>query len=303
MTELTFDRDFDPAYGSAVQVAPRVQRVTCQNPSPLTFFGTNSYLIGENEVAVLDPGPENDDHLAALLSAIGGRPVKAILVSHTHVDHSPLSRKLQAKTKAPIFGCPPHMRAEAFSDMPENPMEASADLDYQPDRILGEGERFHVDSLELEVVPTPGHTVNHLAFALTEQDLLFPADHVMAWATTVVAPPDGAMGLYMNSIERLLERPERRYLPAHGGEIAKAHQYLEGLRAHRLSREAAIIERLKAGDKTIPEMVEVIYADVARNLHGAAALNVLAHLEELCARGEVDCEGPISLESYYRFLA
>ncbi|OKL42591.1 MBL fold metallo-hydrolase [Pseudovibrio exalbescens] len=303
MAQLRFNRDFDPRYGSAVTVAPKIQRITCQNPSPLTFHGTNTFLIGEEEVAVLDPGPEDNRHLATIMDAIGDRKVSAILISHTHIDHSPLSRRLQAETQAPIYGCAPHSRAEAFRDMPENPMEASADHAYEPDQELLDSDQLEIDGLLIEVVATPGHTINHLSFALPEQGLLFPADHVMAWSTSVVAPPDGSMGHYMASIDRLLERAEGHYFPAHGGELRDAHRYLEGLKAHRQSRETAVIGRLRAGDTHIPQMVANIYADVDKKLHGAAALNVLAHLEDLSSRGVVATSGPVSLEASYRLTA
>ncbi|WP_310621004.1 MBL fold metallo-hydrolase [Flexibacterium corallicola] len=300
MNDLVYNRQFTPNYGVPVKINEHIHRITCQNAGPLTFFGTNTFLLGSNELAIIDPGPMNTAHLEALIAAIAGRPVKCILISHTHVDHSPLSRSLAEKTGAPIWGAPKHHRAPAFAEMPENPLEASADTDYEPDMVLEDGDEIIVDNIRVETLATPGHTINHLSFALPDSDIIFAADHVMAWSTTGVAPPDGSMTHYMNSLEKFIERDHCRFLPAHGGEVLDPPKYLRALKSHRQEREGAILKEINSGTGKIHEMVTSIYTDVDKKLHGAAALNVLAHLEDLVSRDLVICEGPLSLSSQYK---
>ena len=276
---LEFSRTFDPHYGEAVKVAPNVRRLTATNSGPFTFTGTNSFIIGEGRVAILDPGPDDPGHVRALLDALAGESVEAILVSHTHCDHSPAARPLQAGEV--------------------NRLDASADRDFKPDEVLADGAQFSVGDVTLEAVATPGHTANHLAFSMPETGILFSGDHVMAWSTTIVAPPDGAMGDYMASLERLLARDERLYLPAHGGPVADPARYVRGLRTHRKMRERAIVERLQKGDRTIAGIVQNIYRDVDPKLHGAAALSVFAHLEELVGRGLVSTADTVRLDGEF----
>ena len=237
---LKFDRDFEPRTGAAVEVAPGVRRVTAPNAGPFTFHGTNTFLIGRDPLAILDPGPADPAHLDALIYAIGSARVGHILVSHTHRDHSPGARLLQARTDAPILAAGPHRPARPARPGEELRLDASADLEFSPDEALADGGMVEGPGYRLEAVATPGHTGNHLAFALAGTDILFSGDHVMGWSTTVVAPPDGAMADYMASLDRLLERPESRYLPAHGGPIGNAHAYVRALRAHRKMREGAL---------------------------------------------------------------
>lgn len=287
MVSLRHDRDFDPRHGEVVEISAAVRRLTAPNRGPFTWHGTNSYLIGRDEVAVLDPGPADPDHVRALIAAAGESRISAILVSHTHVDHSPGARLMKEMTGAPLVGCGPHRAARALLPGETNPLDASADTDYAPDRELRGGDSITIDGLTLTAVETPGHTANHLAFALDEGRVLFSADHVMAWSTSIVAPPDGSMSAYMASLARLSERDDASYLPGHGGAVADPANYVAGLAAHRQAREKAILDRLTAGDRTIPEMVATIYADVDRSLHGAAALSVLAQVEWLIERGLV----------------
>jgi glyoxylase-like metal-dependent hydrolase (beta-lactamase superfamily II) len=296
---IPFNRDFEPRHGEAVSVAPGVRRVTAPNPGPFTFHGTNTYLIGDEEVAVLDPGPADEAHVEALVKAIGAAGVKHILVSHTHRDHSPAARLLQARTGAPILAAGPHRPARAARGTATGSPDAGADLEFAPDVTLADGNGVEGSGYRLEAVATPGHAANHLAFALSGTDLLFSGDHVMAWATTVVAPPDGAMGDYMASLERLLARPQTRYLPAHGGPVRDAHAFVRALRAHRRMRERAIVERLQRGDTTIPEILARIYGEVDPALKGAAALSTFAHLEHLHARGIVASDPELSLLGRY----
>lgn len=296
---LDFDITFEPAYGEAVPVAPGVARMTAENPSAFTFHGTNSYIVGTDTLAVIDPGPEDENHLRALLRAIAGRPVSHILVSHTHVDHSPLAARLAAETGAPVLAEGPHRPARPLRIGEVNPLDASGDDAFAPDVALQDGQLVEGDGWALRAVFTPGHTANHLAFALEGADILFSADHVMAWSTSIVAPPDGAMGDYMASLDKLLARDDRLYLPGHGGPVTQPAAFLRGLKAHRRMRERAIIERLRMGDRTVGEMVAAIYRDVDPRLRGAAGLSVLAHLEDLAGRGAVEVEGEPSIDGAF----
>lgn len=296
---LEFSRTFDPHYGEAVKVAPNVRRLTATNSGPFTFTGTNSFIIGEGRVAILDPGPDDPGHVRALLDALAGESVEAILVSHTHCDHSPGARYLREATGAPVLAAGPHVAARPLQAGEVNRLDASADRDFKPDEVLADGAQFSVGDVTLEAVATPGHTANHLAFSMPETGILFSGDHVMAWSTTIVAPPDGAMGDYMASLERLLARDERLYLPAHGGPVADPARYVRGLRTHRKMRERAIVERLQKGDRTIAGIVQNIYRDVDPKLHGAAALSVFAHLEELVGRGLVSTADTVRLDGEF----
>lgn len=298
--DLAFDRVFQPAYGEAVPVAPGVERITVNNPSPFTFHGTNSYIVGHDTVCVIDPGPEDEPHFQALMRALDGRRVSHIAVSHTHRDHSPLARRLKAATGALTVAEGPHRPARPLHDGEINPFGESSDVEFLPDIVLGEGDRIEGDGWTLSAILTPGHTANHAAFALEGTGIVFSADHVMAWATSIVAPPDGAMADYMASLERLLERDDRLYLPGHGGPVHEPAAFLRGLRTHRRMRERAVLERIRAGDRLIPDMVRAIYRDTDVRLHGAAALSVLAHLEDLVEKGRVVTDGPPRLSGVYR---
>ncbi|MGO7321848.1 MBL fold metallo-hydrolase [Rhizobium ruizarguesonis] len=300
MDSPAFDLAFEPAYGQAVPVVSGVERVTVNNPGPFTFFGTNSYIVGASSVAVIDPGPEDEAHYQALMAALGGRAVTHIVVSHTHRDHSPLSRRLQAATGAVTVGQGPHRPARPLREGEINPFSESSDLSFVPDITLGDGESLSGDGWALSAVLTPGHTANHAAFALAGRDILFSGDHVMAWSTSIVAPPDGSMADYMESLERLIERDDRLLLPGHGGVVTEPSTFLKALKAHRLRREQAVLARVQAGDGRITDMVKVIYRDTDPKLHGAAALSVLAHIEDLLERGEIAADGPPSLAALYR---
>ena len=300
MSAPEFNKSFDPQYGEAITLAPGIQRMTVNNPSPFTYHGTNTYIVGEDEVAVIDPGPNNVAHFDALLEALRGRKVSHIFVSHTHADHSPLARKLKDATGAPVLAEGAHRPARALHIGEQNPLDASADHEFAPDEVLAHGDIVHGKDWSLEAVFTPGHTANHMAFALTGENILFSADHVMAWATSIVAPPDGAMVDYMKSLETLLQRKETIYFPGHGGRVKEAPKFVRALRTHRRMRERAILERIKAGDRLITEMVARIYRDTDPRLHGAAALSVLAHIEDLVSRGAVLTTGPVSIDGEFQ---
>jgi glyoxylase-like metal-dependent hydrolase (beta-lactamase superfamily II) len=277
----------DAPTGLAIALEPLVTRILAGNPSPFTHTGTQTYLVGTRDVAVIDPGPDDADHIAALVAAIDGRPVRAILCTHTHRDHSPAAPALKAATGAPIIGCAPLALSDAGPRA-----DASFDTGYAPDRVLGDGEQVAGDRWTLTAVATPGHTSNHLCFALEESGALFTGDHVMGWSTTVVAPPDGNMAAYMSSLERLMGREQDRiYYPAHGDPIENPRRFVRGLAGHRKQREGQILRLLGEGIEAVPAMVQRMYVGLDPRLHGAAGRSVLAHLLDLEDRGRVASAG------------
>ncbi|ADZ71705.1 MBL fold metallo-hydrolase [Polymorphum gilvum] len=300
MAKLIHDRSFDPRHGEAVEVADGVRRLTVANPGPFTFHGTNTYLVGERDVVVIDPGPQDAPHLDAILRATAGARIAAILVSHTHKDHSPAAADLRARTGAPVYGCGPHRAARGLALGEINPLDASCDLDYRPDRVLVDGERITLGGAVFEAVETPGHTANHLAFALPDEGILFSADHVMVWSTSIVAPPDGSMQAYMDSLDKLLARSEDLYFPGHGGPVRAAADYVTALKVHRHDRERAILDALGRGPGAIRALVDTIYKGLDPALKPAAALSVFAQIENLVDRGLVACAGTPTLNSEYR---
>jgi len=266
-----------------MRLSPLVTRILAPNPSPFTFEGTQSYLVGTEDVAVIDPGPADEAHLAALTAAIAGRPVRAILCTHTHRDHSPAAAPLAARTGAPVIGCAPLTLED------EGPRaDAAFDPDYAPDRVLADGETLAGVDWALTAVATPGHTSNHLCYALESEQALFTGDHVMGWSTTVVSPPDGDMGAYLASLDRLLARDDAVYYPAHGAPIAQPRRLVRGTLGHRRMREGQILRHLERhgpAPALIPDMVRAMYAGIDPRLHGAAGRSVLAHLIDLERRG------------------
>jgi len=270
--------------GACERLEPLVRRVLAPNASPFTYTGTQTYLIGTDEaLAVIDPGPDEPGHLAALEACIGGAQVVAIACTHTHRDHSPAARPLAKRTGAPIVGCAPL----ALEDTGPR-VEASFDFDYAPDRVLAEGERIDGSDWTLTALAAPGHTSNHLCFALEESGALFTGDHVMGWSTTVVAPPDGDMADYMASLDKLYRRDDRIYYPAHGPAVEKPRQLVRGMIGHRRQRERQILRLLGEAPRTASALVPAMYAGLDERLHRAAAQSVLAHLIDLERRGEVD---------------
>lgn len=298
--DIAFDRNFDLAPGHVEEVAPGVRRLVCDNPGPFTFKGTVSYIVGRGEVAIIDPGPDDPRHVAALLDAVRNETVTHVFVTHTHMDHSPAAARVKAATGAITLAEGPHRAARPLHIGEAKRLEASADHDFTPDHALADGEVIDGKGFAIEAVATPGHTANHMAFALRGTDLLFSGDHVMAWNTSIIAPPDGAMSDYMGSLDRLLRRDERVYLPGHGGAIGEAVPFVRQYIAHRHAREAAILARLRDGDADIPMLVGAIYVGIDPRLTGAAGLSVLAHLEDLVARGLVVTEGAPAIASVYR---
>jgi glyoxylase-like metal-dependent hydrolase (beta-lactamase superfamily II) len=294
-----FDIVFEPQHGTSVVVADQISRVTAPNASPYTFHGTNSYIVGRQLLGIIDPGPNDDQHLKTLLSTIAGRTVTHIFVTHTHIDHSPLTAQLKALTGATVVAYGPHIRAREMSLDEERYSDASSDLNFVPDIFLKHREAISNTEWIMRGVFTPGHTANHMAFALEGTGVLFSGDHVMAWATTIIAPPDGSMNDYLDSLDVLLGRDDSVYFPGHGGPVRKPKMFVRALKNHRLMREASILERLKKGDKTIAEIVNALYRDIDSRLHGAAALTVLAHLERLVGLGRAQCQGPLQMSGHF----
>jgi glyoxylase-like metal-dependent hydrolase (beta-lactamase superfamily II) len=298
--DIVFDKRLDLAPGVAEQVIPGVRRILCNNPGPFTYKGTVSYIVGSGKVAIVDPGPDDAAHIAALLDAVRGETVTHIFVTHTHRDHSPSVTPIKAATGATVYAEGPH-RPSREVHLGEAPrLDASGDFDFRPDVTLRDGETVAGGGWTIQAVTTPGHTKNHMAFALKEANAMFIGDHVMAWSTSIVAPPDGSMSDYMASLEKLTHRGETLYLPGHGGVINDAQNFVAQYIRHRKGREGSILARLAKGAADIPTLVRAIYIGVDQRLVGAAGLSVFAHLEDLVARGVVACDGEPSLTGNYR---
>ena len=266
----------------AQSLTPLVRRILAPNPSAFTYTGTQTYLVGQDEVAVIDPGPADPAHISAILAAAHGSPITTILCTHTHRDHSPAAAPLKAASGAQIIGCAP---LSLDDDGPR--ADAAFDTSYAPNRVLGDGERLTGTGWTLEAVATPGHTSNHLCFHLPEENALFTGDHVMGWSTTVVSPPDGDMAAYMQSLDKLVARSDAVYYPAHGEPVTKPQQFVRGLAGHRKQRERQILKLLGEGESLIAEMVPKMYSGIDPQLYGAAGRSVLAHLIDLRDRGQV----------------
>jgi len=269
----------EPPYARLEPLEPGIARVLAHNPSAFTYYGTQTYVLGEAEVAVIDPGPDIPEHLGALEQAIAGRSVVAIMCTHTHRDHSPASRPLAQATGAPIVGCAPLA-------MDGTGLEAGFDRDYAPDRVLEDGEALEVDGRTITAVATPGHTSNHLCFAYG--DALLSGDHVMGWSTTVVVPPDGNMADYIASLDKLRQRGDRVYYPAHGPAVTNPQQYVRHLIGHRMQREKQILRLVGEQPREIPDIVANAYPGLDPRLVAAAGGSVLAHLLDLERRGLVE---------------
>jgi len=298
--DIPFDKNLDLAPDSVDEPMPGIRRVMADNPGPFTFKGTMSYIVGRGEVAIIDPGPNDARHSAALLEAVRGETVAAIFVTHTHRDHSPGVPAIKAATGATVYAEGPHRAARALHIGEHNPLDSSGDRDFQPDVALKDGEIVRGKDWTIEAVTTPGHTANHMAYALKEANALFAGDHVMAWSTSIVAPPDGAMSDYMSSLYKLAKRGETIYFPGHGPAIREAGRFVEYYIQHRKAREASILHRLAKGETDIPTLVRAIYIGIDPRLTGAAGLSVLAHVEDLVTRGLVATDGAPAIDGIYR---
>lgn len=301
--------DFEPMYGEMVDVSPLLRRLVCKNPSKFTFHGTGTYVIGRGDVAVVDPGPRDDDHIQALLQALDGETVRHILITHTHGDHSPAAHALHEATGAPILGFGKHPedsvgegddkdddededddesdasaepREPQIEEDPEFHRKHAPDVDFDPDTTLAHGDVVAGPGYTVEALHTPGHISNHLCFALAEEDSVLSGDHVMGWSTTIIPPPDGDVAAYLESLRVLLDRPQdRRLYPTHGAPVEEHHEFVQALLDHRIAREAGIVGQLKDGPKSARDIVKVLYADVRKELHKPAARSVLSHLRKL----------------------
>jgi glyoxylase-like metal-dependent hydrolase (beta-lactamase superfamily II) len=294
--EIPFRREFAFEYGRLEPVAPRVRRIVARNPSPFTFRGTGTFVIGSGEVAVIDPGPDLVEHVEALLAGLAGERVTHILITHTHRDHSPAAAALKAATGAPTWGFGPH----AGGVRGEPGVEEGGDWDFVPDVAVRDGERIAGHGWRFEAVHTPGHTSNHLCFALEDSGILFSGDHVMGWSTSVISPPDGDVAAYMASLDKLLGRPDAVYWPTHGPAIGEPKRHVRAFIAHRREREAGILDCLSAGVEEIDAIVERLYIGLQPGLRRAAGRSVQAHLIDLVHRGIVEADGPPALEARYR---
>jgi glyoxylase-like metal-dependent hydrolase (beta-lactamase superfamily II) len=276
----------DAPYAKLDQVEVGIARVLAHNPSAFTYHGTQTYLVGTSELAVIDPGPDLPEHVDALVEAIAGRPVAAIMCTHTHRDHSPAARALAERTGAPIIGCAPL----ALNTVGPR-ADAAFDGDYVADRTLDDGDAVEIDGKSIVAIATPGHTSNHLCFAY--EGALLTGDHVMGWSTTVVFPPDGDMGAYMASLDKLRQRDDRIYYPAHGPPVAKPQQYVRGLVGHRMQRESQILRLVGERGRNIPDIVADAYPGLDPRLTVAAGGSVYAHLLDLERRGLVELKGEL----------
>lgn len=294
--EIPFRRDFAFEYGRLEPVAPGIRRIVARNPGPFTFRGTGTYVIGEGEVAVIDPGPDLPEHVETLLMDLAGEEVTHILVTHTHRDHSPAAAALKAATGAPTYGFGPH----AGGRRGEAGVEEGGDWDFTPDIVARDGDEIAGAGWRFEAVHTPGHTSNHLCFALPDQGILFSGDHVMGWSTSVIAPPDGDMAAYMASLDKLLRRRDALYWPTHGPAITEPHEHVRAFIAHRREREAGIVDCLAAGVGRVDIMVARLYVGLDPNLRRAAGRSVLAHLIDLMGRGVAASDAIPTTEATYR---
>lgn len=276
---------FDPQTGTLVPVVPGLARLTAPNATPYTFTGTNTFLIGHDSVAVLDPGPDDDAHLDAILAVAGGRPIEAILLTHTHIDHCALVRRLKDKTGAPVVFGGRHRLSRPLKFLERNPFGHASDYALVPDREIADGDRLDFGGVALNAVATPGHCANHFAFALDGTNTVLIGDHLMAWNTTLVATPDGNLADYLASLDRLEALPQAHYVPAHGGEIEDGPARVRAVRAHRLMRNGQILKALKAGPMSLSRLAERIYPDVTPKVRVGARRTLLSHLEYLEGTG------------------
>ena len=294
---IPYVRDIKFEYGRVDQVSPLIRRVIANNPGPFTFTGTGTYIVGKGEgVAVIDPGPELPEHLQAILAAVSGERVTHILITHHHLDHSPLARPLAAETGAVIYGCA--VKEPVVEDTGVR-VEAGYDR-FTPDVSVCGGATIAGDGWTMEAIPTPGHTSNHICYALAEENACFTGDHIMGWSTTVVTPPDGDMGDYMASLARIKARNFKTLWPTHGPPITAPGPFIDGYVAHRHERTRQILAELAAGETRIEGMVPRMYAAVDKRLHPAAARSVLAHMIELVRDGQVVADGAPGPQSEYR---
>jgi glyoxylase-like metal-dependent hydrolase (beta-lactamase superfamily II) len=292
---IPFVRDLQFEYGRCEQASPLIRRVIANNPGPFTYLGTGVYIVGRGEVAVIDPGPVQPEHFDALKRAVEGERISHVLVTHTHMDHCPLAHPL-----AEWAGCKVYSTPTPKTGGSEVKLEEGYDSGFKPDVVIGDGHVFNGPGWTLEAVTTPGHTSNHVCFSLKEENALFSGDHIMGWSTTVISPPDGNMRDYFASLEKIRARGFDTLWPTHGPPVREVGPFIDAYVKHRRAREEMIVDRLRAGDEMIPEMVKVIYKDVDKRLHPAAAHSVLAHMIHLVETGRAVADGALELGTRYR---
>ena len=293
MSDIQFNTEFEFEYGRCDLLSKGIRRVVARNPSPFTFHGTGTYIIGEGEVAVIDPGPALPDHIEGILQATKGETISHILITHTHADHSPGARLLKAKCDAVVLGFGPHARETAGA------LEGGVDRDFVPDFSIKDGEIISMDSWSLEAILTPGHCSNHLCFADTERDVIFCGDQLMAWSTTVILPPDGSVKAYLDSLDKLAARPESLYWPTHGACIPNPDIYIKQIRDHRLSRIAQVKRAIAQGLSRIPDIRALLYQAVPPSLYAGAELSILASIHYLLDAGEVRAQTNGSIQDEF----
>ncbi|MDP3492492.1 MAG: MBL fold metallo-hydrolase [Hyphomonadaceae bacterium] len=294
MAGIPFVRDLSFKYGEVARVSPRIRRVIAENPGPFTYLGTGVYIVGNGEVAVIDPGPVIDAHFEAIKAAVAGERITHVFTTHTHLDHSPLAHPLAAWAGCKVYGRPDPNVAHG-----EVSLEEDGEAGFKPHVLVNDGDVFSGPDWTLEAIATPGHMSNHVCYALKEENALFSGDHVMGWSTTVISPPDGNMRQYFASLDKIRARGFSTLWPTHGPPVTDVAPFIDAYATHRRAREAAIVERLRAGDTLIPDMVKVIYKDVDKRLHAPAAHSVLAHVIQLVEEGRVIAAGPLTLATRY----
>lgn len=298
--EIPFRREMQFDYGQVATIGPGIRRVIANNPSPFTLYGTGTYILGTGSVAVIDPGPADPAHIQAIVDALDGETISHVLVTHTHMDHSPGCKLLAEFTDAPTYGFGPHGAGKAEEGVQ---VEEGGDMEFVPDKTIAHGDLINGGDWQVECVYTPGHTSNHMCFALTGAKALFTGDHVMGWSTSVISPPDGDMSAYMSSLDLLLERDDAVYWPTHGPAIIDTKDHVRAFIAHRQEREAQILEAIRRGVHRIADMVPQMYRDTPEFLYPAAGRSVFAAIDHLVNQGVLECDGPATLEAEYRFSA
>jgi glyoxylase-like metal-dependent hydrolase (beta-lactamase superfamily II) len=295
-TKIPFNFQLDFEYGRMDQLTPMIRRVIARNPGAFSFHGTGTYIVGRGEVAVIDPGPLMDDHIDAILDGLVDEKITHILITHTHMDHSPAARILKERCGAPTYGFGPHGAGKKLEGIQ---VEEGGDMDFVPDVSVKHGDLIQGNGWTVECVYTPGHTSNHMCFQLNEEKALFSGDHVMGWSTSIISPPDGDMTAYMESLHLLLDRDDEIYWPTHGSSISNPKDYVQSFIEHRLERETQIIAALKSGHETITDMVPGMYVDLDEKMYPAAARSVLAAMIRLIDTGKVKCLGEPTVASSY----
>ncbi|WP_417477452.1 MBL fold metallo-hydrolase [Maricaulis sp.] len=297
MTQIPFLQKPDVEYGVCETLSPLIRRVTAPNPGPFTYTGTGVYIIGHGEVAVIDPGPFDPVHEASLDAALAGEHVSHVFVTHHHLDHSPLAHPLAAKHGCQVYGFGAQNALPAGGEVR---LEAGDDVGFTPDIEISDGQAFTGPGWTIEALHTPGHTSNHVCYALKEENVLFSGDHVMAWSTSVISPPDGHMGDYLRELARVRDRNFTRLWPTHGPAVENPADFVQAYIDHRLKREQQIINELAAGPQSVPGLVAAIYQHVDKRLHPAAAHSVLAHMIHLIETGNIESDGEPSLTNLFR---